>query len=279
MMFLTARAIAYATLFVGFVLIALPARLATASGLTSPATIGWPQLLGVLLTVAGGIITVACVAAFVAIGRGTPAPFDPPQRLVDRGPYAIVRNPMYVGAVLGISGAGLFYGSWVLFAYAAVFLGAMQLFILTYEEPALRRTFGDAYENYCRRVGRWCPAALHFALALTVSTAVASAQEWRDPSPHQVRRVTVDSSVQLEVLDWGGSGPPVVLLACYVSTHVYDEFAPKLTHQFRVYGVTRRGIGASDKPADGYAVQRSANDVLEVLNALKLQKSILVGHS
>jgi pimeloyl-ACP methyl ester carboxylesterase len=102
---------------------------------------------------------------------------------------------------------------------------------------------------------------------------------WRDPSPHQVRRVTVDSSVQLEVLDWGGSGPPVVLLACYLSTHVYDEFAPKLTNQFRVYGITRRGIGASDKPATGYAVQRSANDVLEVLDSLKVQKALLVGHS
>ena len=102
---------------------------------------------------------------------------------------------------------------------------------------------------------------------------------WRDPSTHQVRRVTVDSSVQLEVLEWGGSGPPVVLLACYVSAHVYDDFAPKLTNAFRAYGITRRGIGASDKPATGYAVQRSANDVLEVLNSLNVQKSLLVGHS
>jgi pimeloyl-ACP methyl ester carboxylesterase len=60
---------------------------------------------------------------------------------------------------------------------------------------------------------------------------------------------------------------------------MYDEFAPKLTNQFRAYGITRRGIGASDRPATGYAVQRSANDVLEVLNSLKLQKSLLVGHS
>ena len=102
---------------------------------------------------------------------------------------------------------------------------------------------------------------------------------WRDPSPHQVRRVTVDSSVQLEVLDWGGSGPPLVLLGCYLSAHMYDEFAPKLTNQFHVYGITRRGIGASDKPATGYTVQRSADDVLEVLNSLNVQKSLLVGHS
>ena len=102
---------------------------------------------------------------------------------------------------------------------------------------------------------------------------------WRDLSPHQVRWVTVDSSVQLEVLEWGGSGPPVVLLACYVSGHVYDELAPKLTSQFHVHGITRRGIGASDQPATGYAVQRSANDLLEVLNSLNVQKSLLVGHS
>lgn len=118
-------------------------------------------------------------------------------------------------------------------------------------------------------------------LGASVLTLGFSSQSkgWRDPSPHQVRRVTVDSSVQLEVLDWGGTGPPVVLLACYVSAHVYDDFVPTLTNQFHVYGITRRGIGASDKPATGYAVQRSANDVLEVLNSLSLQKSLLVGHS
>lgn len=101
----------------------------------------------------------------------------------------------------------------------------------------------------------------------------------RDSSPHQVRSVTVDSSIKLEVLDWGGSGPPLVLLACYLSTHVYDAFAPKLTNQFHVYGITRRGIGASDKPATGYSVQQSANDLFEVFNALKLQNVLLVGHS
>jgi pimeloyl-ACP methyl ester carboxylesterase len=101
----------------------------------------------------------------------------------------------------------------------------------------------------------------------------------RDASPHQVRWVTVDSSVKLEVLDWGGSGPPLVLLACYLSTHVYDEFAPKLTNQFHVYGVTRRGIGTSDKPPTGYSVRQSASDLLEVFNALKLQQALLVGHS
>jgi pimeloyl-ACP methyl ester carboxylesterase len=118
-------------------------------------------------------------------------------------------------------------------------------------------------------------------LALLVSQAVVaqSAPAWRDPSPHQVRWITVDSSVRLEVLDWGGSGPPLVLLGCYLTAHVHDEFAPKLTNQFHVYGITRRGIGASDKPTAGYTVPRSANDVLEVLDALNLQQSLLAGTS
>jgi photosystem II stability/assembly factor-like uncharacterized protein/pimeloyl-ACP methyl ester carboxylesterase len=107
----------------------------------------------------------------------------------------------------------------------------------------------------------------------------AGGQPWRDPSPHALGFATVDSSVKLEVLDWGGRGMPVVLLGCYLSVHMYDDFAPKLTDRFRVYGITRRGIGASDKPASGYSVQRSVHDVLEVLNYLKVQKTLLVGHS
>src|SRR5687768_4861663 len=97
--------------------------------------------------------------------------------------------------------------------------------------------------------GRW--RGIHvFALALAMTQFVVAQptpqSAWRDPSPHQVRWITVDSSVRLEVLDWGGSGPPLVLLGCYLTAHAYDEFAPRLTNQFHVYGITRRGIGASD---------------------------------
>lgn len=102
---------------------------------------------------------------------------------------------------------------------------------------------------------------------------------WSDPSPHEVRQVLVDSSVRLEVLDWGGSGPPLVLLGCYLTAHAYDDIAPQLTNQFHVYGITRRGIGASDRPATGYSVQRSVDDVVEVLDALNAQRSLLVGAS
>jgi non-heme chloroperoxidase len=129
------------------------------------------------------------------------------------------------------------------------------------------------------RIVRALGVALLVTQAVVAQPAPQPAPTWRDPSPHHVRWITVDSSVRLEVLDWDGSGPPLVLLGCYLTAHVHDEFAPKLTNQFRVYGITRRGIGASDKPTTGYTVQRSANDVLEVLDSLKLQKSLLVGTS
>lgn len=102
---------------------------------------------------------------------------------------------------------------------------------------------------------------------------------WRDPSPHEVRWVTVDRSIRLEVLDWGGTGPPLVLLGCYLSAHAYDDIAPKLASRFHVYGLTRRGIGASDKPPAGYAVQRSSDDLLETLDWLRLEAVLLLGTS
>ncbi len=84
---------------------------------------------------------------------------------------------------------------------------------------------------------------------VTLLTAAASAQEspaWQDPARHQVQFVTVDDGVRLEVLDWGGSGRAVVLLAgSGLSAHVFDDFAPKLTDCCHVYGITRRGYGVN----------------------------------
>jgi non-heme chloroperoxidase len=90
----------------------------------------------------------------------------------------------------------------------------------------------------------------------------------------------VQDSVRLEVLDWGGSGRAVVLLAGSGSTaHVFDDFAPKLTGCCHVYGITRRGYGACSQPASGYDDQRLADDVFQVLDSLKIDRPVLVGHS
>ena len=120
-------------------------------------------------------------------------------------------------------------------------------------------------------------------LLMALFTGRLAAQEpspWHDPSPHKVQFVTVDKDVKLEVLDWGGSGRPLVLLTGLGnSAHVFDDFAPKLTPEYHVYGITRRGFGASSAPDSGYLADRLGDDVLAVLDALKIEKPVLVGHS
>ncbi len=156
-MFVLIRAVTYSALFIGFLLIYLPARLLSWSGIVRPAEIAVPQVAGMVLGVVGAGIALWCIFTFAAAGKGTPAPFDPPRRLVIRGPYRFVRNPMYVGAGLTLTGAALFYASWPLLGYAFLFWLATHLFVLGYEEPALRRTFGQDYAAYCRQVRRWWP--------------------------------------------------------------------------------------------------------------------------
>src|SRR6267143_3640883 len=100
----------------------------------------------------------------------------------------------------------------------------------------------------------------------------AQSASWRDPSPHTVQFVTVENSVRLEVLDWGGSGRPIVLLAGMGNTaHVFDAFAPKLTAEFNTYGIARRGFGASSVPQFGSDADRLGEDVLAVIDSLHLR--------
>jgi pimeloyl-ACP methyl ester carboxylesterase len=125
---------------------------------------------------------------------------------------------------------------------------------------------------------------LCFLLGVTLSTSPPGhAQQpgpWHDPSNHKIQFVKVEEGVDLEVLDWGGAGRPLVLLAGLGWTaHVFDDFAPKLTDSYHVYGITRRGCGASSKPASGYAEERLAEDDLRVFDALKLAAPIVAGHS
>jgi protein-S-isoprenylcysteine O-methyltransferase Ste14 len=151
------RALTYSTLFIGFVLVFLPAQMLSGAGVTRPSPMGPLQLAGLVVTAAGAAIALWCILSFVILGRGTPAPFDPPRRLVVRGPYRYVRNPMYLGAGLALGGAALVYETRLLWAYAGGFLGVMHLFVVLYEEPLLRHTFGEDYGAYCRQVRRWRP--------------------------------------------------------------------------------------------------------------------------
>jgi protein-S-isoprenylcysteine O-methyltransferase Ste14 len=157
MIFTLMRAIVYATVFMGFTLVFLPMRVLAWSGFSEPSTIGVQQVLAVIILIAGLALTVSCVLSFVFVGKGTPFPLDPPRRLVIRGPYTVIRNPMYIGAALAMSGAALYYGSWALIGYVASFLTLMQLFVISHEEPTLRNTFGIEYTEYCEQVPRWWP--------------------------------------------------------------------------------------------------------------------------
>ena len=104
-----------------------------------------------------------------------------------------------------------------------------------------------------------------------------------DVSPHTVQMIPVEPDVKLEVLDWGGTGRPLVLLAGMGDTaHVFDTFAPKLAARYHVYGITRRGFGVSSKPefvTANYNAARLGDDVLAVIAALHLSQPILAGHS
>ena len=117
---------------------------------------------------------------------------------------------------------------------------------------------------------------------LLAVTAPASPQqtEWKDLSPHATTFVTVEDGVRLEVLDWGGSGPALVLLAGLGGTaHHYDDFAPALTARYRVVGVTRRGHRGSSAAAGGYGFVRLAEDVLRVIEAVGVNNPVVIGHS
>ena len=156
-MFILVRAVTYAALFIGLVLVYLPGRFLAWSGIVWPAVIGAPQVAEMIIGTIGAAIALWCVFTFAFIGKGTPAPFDPPRRLVIRGPYRFVRNPMYIGAGIALAGAALFYQSLSILIYAGLFFLATHLFVVLYEEPILRQTFGSEYEAYCRQVRRWWP--------------------------------------------------------------------------------------------------------------------------
>jgi pimeloyl-ACP methyl ester carboxylesterase len=116
--------------------------------------------------------------------------------------------------------------------------------------------------------------------AWAVTSLCAQTPQWKDPSPHRIHFVRVDDGVQLEVLDWGGSGRALVLLAgSGHSAHIFDDLAVKLTRFSHVYAITRRGYGASSHPDSGYGAQRLGDDVLAVLDALHIDRPVLAGHS
>ena len=156
-MLILLRALTYATLFVAFFLVVVPQRILAASGIVRPSDVGPAQAAGLVLVALGAVVVLWCVLTFALVGKGTPAIFDPPRKLVIAGPYRWVRNPMYIGGGLVSLGAALFYQSAGLALYTLLFFVVVHLLVLFYEEPHLGRMFGGPYDEYRRTVRRWVP--------------------------------------------------------------------------------------------------------------------------
>jgi protein-S-isoprenylcysteine O-methyltransferase Ste14 len=113
------------------------------------------RYFGAALVICGALIYFWCAWDFGSKGLGTPAPIDAPRVLVVKGLYRFTRNPMYVGVANVIFGQALFYGSSRVAIYGCFVVVTFHLFVLFYEEPTLRRLFGDQYDRYCTQVPRW----------------------------------------------------------------------------------------------------------------------------
>ena len=150
------RTLLFTLLVPGMVLGVVPFLLVRNVG--RPVELGWIHWLGVVLFIIPGLAIITwCFIDFVRRGRGTPAPYDPPRRLVIAGLYRRVRNPQYVGVVLVVLGEALLAGSLALVGYAAVLAIGYHLFVVFYEEPTLTRLFGEEYVRYMRTVPWWIP--------------------------------------------------------------------------------------------------------------------------
>ena len=115
------------------------------------------ELIGILPVAVGAAVYFRCAWDFAWLGRGTPAPIDPPKTLMVTGLNRFVRNPMYVGVELVILGQALLFRRLSLLTYGLCLWLGFHLFVVLYEEPHLRKKFGAAYEEYCRAVPRWIP--------------------------------------------------------------------------------------------------------------------------
>ena len=119
--------------------------------------LGFMTLVSTLFFILGSAIYFWCLWDFATVGRGTPAPIDAPKKLVTRGLYQYSRNPMYIGVLILILAWATSFKAVILLVYMLIVGLAFHTFVILYEEPHLRKLFGESYFNYCARVPRWLP--------------------------------------------------------------------------------------------------------------------------
>lgn len=113
------------------------------------------KYFGIVLIILGILGYLSCAFNFAIIGKGTPAPIDPPKKLVIKGLYKYSRNPMYVSVLFVLLGEFIYFESEIIFIYLCILFLFFNLFVVYYEEPTLRKLFGIEYKNYCKKVPRW----------------------------------------------------------------------------------------------------------------------------
>jgi len=154
------RTLVFTVIAPGFWTVALPYWVLPVGSGIAP---GARRIGALVLFIGGAVLYVICAFwAFALVGGATPAPFDAPKKLVVRGPYRVVRNPMYWSVALIMFAEALSFRSRVLVEWAILFFSSSVIFVLLYEQPHLRRVFGAEYEEYCRRVPGWIPCWLMF---------------------------------------------------------------------------------------------------------------------
>ena len=151
------KTLVFTLLIPGVFLVLVPYFLLSWFGDGLTVDIGSFRYLGMLPVLLGVLIYIQCAWSFVSLGKGTPAPVDPPKELVVKGLYKHIRNPMYLGVLSLLIGEVIFFGSLLIFLYAALVFLCFHIFVIFYEEPHLRARFGDSYTRYLDSVPRWIP--------------------------------------------------------------------------------------------------------------------------
>jgi protein-S-isoprenylcysteine O-methyltransferase Ste14/ADP-ribose pyrophosphatase YjhB (NUDIX family) len=150
------RTLVFGGLVPATIIVVIPAYILRATGTEGEG--GVLRLVGLVPLVIGIAILAWCFAGFIVEGEGTPAPYDPPHRLVTGRLYGWMRNPMYVAVITILLGEAMFYGSVALLLWAVVASIMFNFLVVLYEEPTLRRRFGAPYEAYLEHVPRWIPS-------------------------------------------------------------------------------------------------------------------------
>ena len=152
---LALRSLFFTIVVPGTVTVLIPYLIVSRRRAALPGSWDFPQYVALAPIAVGVAILFQCIWDFARVGRGTLAPVDPPKELVVQGLYRNVRNPMYLGVLILLLGEAMLFESVALLEYAIAWFVVIHLVVVLYEEPALRRRFGESYEDYCRSVRRW----------------------------------------------------------------------------------------------------------------------------